>query len=98
MISNYRTVTITANAEENIVPKIHEALLADGISVSPDFDLDFVGFEAEAGTTFKINHNPLKVPSSGIFFSPYRTREEHMLIRSIVFDQAINAMNFWIIF
>lgn len=98
MISNYRTVTISASANENLVPKIREALENDNIFTKPDFDLDFVGFEAAEGTTFKINHNPLKVPSNGIFYSPYQNKDEHMSIRSLVFDSAITNMNFWIIF
>ena len=98
MISNYRTVTVSGNANENLIPKIREVLETDNVFTKPDFDIDFIGFEAEAGTTFKINHNPLKVPSSGIFYSPYRNKDEHMTIRSLTFDSAVTNMSFWIIF
>jgi hypothetical protein len=52
----------------------------------PNFYLDFIGFETTAGKTFKLNGRTLKVPTSGKFFSPYRTSTDHMKIESIEFD------------
>lgn len=97
MIPNYRTVSVSAGANENVVPKIYEVLKAEGYT-TPFFFLDFVGFEADAGTSFKINNNPLKVPSSGIFYSPFRTTGDYLKINSLTFDSAISNMDLWIIY
>lgn len=49
MIPNYRTITLTAGANVNVVPMIYKILKAEGYNTS-DFLLDFVAFEADAGT------------------------------------------------
>lgn len=97
MIPNYRTITITAAADENIVPKIYEILKAEGYT-TPEFALDFVGFEADAGTTFKINGNPLKVPTSGAFFTPYSNGSNYLVVNSLTFDQGCQGLDLWIIY
>lgn len=97
MIPNYRTVTISAGANENIVPLIYEELQKDKYS-TPHFVLDFIGFEATAGTTFNINGNPLKVPSNGTFITPYGGDGASLAIHSVIFNNAISNMDFWIIY
>lgn len=97
MIPNYRTVTISAGANENIIPLIYEQLKENGYN-TPTFTLDFIGFEAAEGTSFKINGNPLKVPSTEKFITPYGGDGNKIIIRSVTFDSSISNMNFWIIF
>lgn len=98
MVGNYRTITLSAGANENLVPRIYELLAEDGNYTTQRFSLDFVGFEADAGTSFKINGNPLKVPSTGKFITPYSGENNHIIIRSLSFDSAISNMDFWVIF
>lgn len=98
MVGNYRTMTLSAEANENLVPKIYKLLTESGNYTTPRFFLDFVGFEANAGTSFKINDNPLKVPSTGKFITPYGGESNHIVIHSLTFDQAISNMDFWVIF
>ena len=97
MVPNYRTVTISAGANENIVPLIYAQLKEEGYT-TPVFTLDFIGFEAAEGTSFKINDNPLKVPSSERFITPYGGEKDKINIRSVTFDNAISDMDFWIIY
>lgn len=97
MIPNYRTITITAAANENVVPKIYEILKQEGYS-TPKFILDFVGFETTAGTKFKINGNSLKVPTSGKFFTPYSSEGNFLSIHSLTFDQGCQGLDIWIIY
>lgn len=97
MIPNYRTITISAEANENIVPLIYERLKEHGYNTS-DFILKFVGFEGEAGIEFKINGNPLKVPLSGKFYTPYGGENNTMLIRSMSFDNGCSGLDLWIIY
>ncbi len=84
MVANYRTFTISAGADENVVDKIYEILQKEGYN-NPKFRLQFVGFEAPQGTALKINGNPLKVPSTEYFISPYG-EERHMAILKLTFD------------
>lgn len=97
MIPNYTTVRITANANENVVDKIYEELHKSGYTSIP-FNLDFVGFEMTSGTHFKINGNPLKVPSTGIFYSPYASSSDFLSIHSLTFDTGVSNQDFWIIY
>lgn len=97
MVPNYRTVEITANQNENVVPMIYEILKAEGYRTS-NFVLDFVGFEASEGTAFKINGNPLKVPSSGTFYSPYCDDKNFLPIKKLSFDEGCSGLNLWIIY
>ena len=97
MIPNYRTVTVTANANENVIPIIYEQLKTGGYN-TPDFLLKFVGFESEAGVSFKINDNPLKVPTSGKFYTPYGGESNTMLIKTLTFDNGCSGLDLWIIY
>ena len=97
MIPNYRTITLTAGANVNVVPMIYKILKAEGYNTS-DFLLDFVAFEADAGTQFKINGNPLKVPSSGAFYTPYCGNENFISINSLSFDEGCNGLDLYIIY
>lgn len=97
MIPNYRTVTISAPANTNIVPLIYEQLKQEGYRTSI-FNLDFIGFQGEAGSEVYINKNPLKVPSTGDFFTPYNGSSDFIQINSVVFPRAISDMDFWIIY
>lgn len=97
MIPNYRTITMTANANENLVPMIYKVLKEEGYK-TPEFVLDFVAFEADAGTQFKINGNPLKVPSSGAFYTPYCGEGNFITISSLSFDEGCSSLDLHIIY
>lgn len=97
MIPNYRTVTLTADANVNVVPMIYNILKAEGYNTS-NFLLDFVAFEADAGTQFKINGNSLKVPSSGKFYTPYCGDDNYISINSLSFDEGCNSLDLYIIY
>lgn len=96
MVPNYRTITLSAGANENIVPLIYKVLQKEGYQ-TPRFTLDFIGFEADAGTSFKINGNPLKVPSNERFITPYG-ENSFLSIHSVTFDQAFTGIDFYIIY
>ena len=98
MIPVYRTITLSADANEDLVPKIYKILNEEHRIQSPRFILDFVAFEAAAGTTFKINSSPLEVPSTGKFFSPYLDSQNFLEIHSLTFDESISDMKFYIIY
>ena len=89
MIPNYTTIRITASANENVVQKIYEELQKTGYHTS-NFILDFVGFEMDSGTHFKINGNPLKVPSTGKFYTPYASSSDFLPIHSLTFDAGVS--------
>ena len=97
MIPNYRTITMTADADVDLIPLIYEVLKAEGYK-TPTFYLDFVGFEADAGTTFKINGNPLKVPTCGAFFTPYGSDTNFLQINSLSFDEGCSGLDLWIMY
>lgn len=97
MIPNYRTVTVRGAANENLVPKIYEQLQSEGYTTA-NFVLNFVGFEASEGTSLKINGNPLKVPSTGFFYTPFHDSSDFLKINSLTFDEAINDMDLYVIY
>lgn len=97
MIPNYRTITISAPAEINIVPLIYKKLQEEGYS-TPRFVLDFIGFEGEPGDIVYINKNLVKVPSTGNFFTPYSGSSDFISINSVTFPDAISEKDFWIIY
>lgn len=99
MVPNYRTITISADANVNIVPLIYKKLQEEGpIYITSNFKLDFIGFEADSGTEVKINGNTVKVPSTGKFYTPYLSSSDFISIHSVEFDEAISGMDFWIIY
>lgn len=98
MIPVYRTITLSAEANEDLIPKIYKILNSERRIQTPNFVIDFVAFEAEAGTTFKINSSPLEVPSTGKFFSPYLDSHNFLEIHSLTFDESISDMKFYIIY
>lgn len=97
MVPNYRTIQVSATSGEDLIPKIYEILQTEGY-ITPIFTLKFVGFEMTGGTEFQLNGKNIKVPSNGIFISPYQSDNDCLLIRSLIFNQGINNMNFWIIY
>lgn len=98
MIPVYRTITLSAEANEDLIPKIYKILNSERRIQTSNFVIDFVAFEAEAGTTFKINSSPLEVPSTGKFFSPYLDSSNFLKIFSLTFDKSISNMKFYIIY
>lgn len=96
MIPNYRTFTLTATAEDDIVKLIYEELKKEGYK-NPDFELRFIGFEAAAGTQIIINGNPNKVPSTKYFITPY-TGDEYMLIKTVKMPAGCAALDFHVIY
>lgn len=98
MVTVYRTITLSAEANENLIPKIYEILHREGRIQANNFMIDFVAFEAPSGTTFSINSSPLEVPSTGKFFTPYSSSSECMKIHTLTFDEGITDMKFYIIY
>ena len=47
-----------------------------------------------AGTEFKINKNPMKVPSNGYFISPY-DGERYLNIYSLTFDNGCSGLDIY---
>lgn len=71
-MAQYGCVSITANANENVVPLIFKELTGNVPTIDKRY-LKFVGFEAPQGTEFFINGVPNKVPSNEICITPYDT-------------------------
>lgn len=97
VIPNYRTITVSAEAHQNIVPLILAQLKEEGYETRR-FTLDFIGFEGAEGETFKVNENPLKVPSTGYFITPYCGGDNHINIHSFSFDEAITDRDIYVIY
>lgn len=93
----YRCVTVSATNEENILDKIYKILREEDGYFNTRFQLRFIGFEVAAGTTFKLNGIPNKVPSTGKFVTPY-DGEHYMIISSLYFDRGCSNQDFWIIY
>lgn len=98
MIPVYRTITLSAEANEDLIPKIYKILNSERRIQTSNFVIDFVAFEAEAGTTFKINSSPLEVPSTGKFFFTIFRFFKFFKIFSLTFDKSISNMKFYIIY
>lgn len=96
MVANYRCFTITATEEENVVKKIYSILKEEGY-VNEPFELQFVGFYTNPNTRLSINGNPLKVPATGYFITPYTT-ERYLRIKDLKFDNGCNALDIWCIY
>lgn len=97
MTPNYRCSTITAGADVNIVPMILKELEAEGYT-TPRFYLDFIGFEMKKGTKFKLNGNPMTVPTNNYFISPYDSENDLMHIHSVSFDSGITGQDIYYIY
>lgn len=97
MVPSYRTITISAGANENIIPKIYEKLKEEGFQAST-FTLRFIGFEASAGVKFKLNGQELKVPSNGKFISPYCGSNDYLPIHNMSFNTSFSNRDFYIIY
>lgn len=93
----YRCVTVSATNTDNILDKIYQILRQEDGYFNTRFQLKFIGFEAEAGTTFRINGVPNKVPSTGNFITPY-DGEHYMIISSLYFDNGCTSQDFYIIY
>lgn len=79
MTPNIRSSVITATADDNIVDIIYKELEESGYH-SPNFHLDWIGFEAKKGTEIKINGNSDYVPTCGYYITPYDGENEKMRI------------------
>ena len=93
----YRCVTVSASANEDILKKIYQVLNQEDGYFNTQFSLDFIGFQAEVGTAFKINKVPNKVPKNGYFITPYDGKS-YMVITSLSFDEGCTDQDFWIIY
>lgn len=91
-----RMIKVTAAANQDIIPLIFAELENEGEKHS-EYQLDYIGFEATAGTTFKINDNSMEVPSNGHFVTPYEG-DRYLRIRQFSFNAGCTAQNvFYII-
>ena len=93
----YRCVTVTATKDENIIDKIYEILNREDGYFNTRFSVRFIGFEADAGTGFKINDVSNKVPKSGYFITPFDGKY-YMNINSIYFNNGCSNQDFYIIY
>lgn len=94
---DYRMYSGGAPAGEDVVELIREDLKSHGFKCA-NLKLDFIGFEAPAGTSFKLNDdtNSMVVPSNGKFITPY-DGERYLTIRKFVFDQGFSGNIYYII-
>lgn len=96
VINTYACYEITADADEDIIPKLFEQ---KGENPIPSLrKVRFIGFETTAGTTIKINGQPNKVPSTGKFYTPYQNEQSCMDIYNLSFDEGCTALDIWVIF
>lgn len=95
-LNQYACYQITADANENIIPKLFEQ---KGENPVPSLrNVRFIGFEAEAGTSIKLNGLANKVPSTGKFYTPYENEYSCMKINSFSFDEGCSNLDIWVIF
>lgn len=100
-MANINMVTVTTVDGVNVVTdsiltKIKTDFETYKINES-EFFVKYVAFEVTAGTTFSINGNTLKVPSTGAFESPYG---DHiwLKIKSLIFDDDGLEINIYFIY
>lgn len=94
---DYRMMSILANPDENVVKIISDKLKEQGYRHS-DLTLQFVGFEAAAGTAFYLNDQKdvMRVPTSGRFISPFNG-ERYMKIKNLTFPAGFVGDIYYII-
>ena len=94
---DYRMYTGSVPAGKNLITLIKEDLENKGYKV-PNLSIDFIGFEAAAGTEFTLNDssNVMEVPSCGKFITPF-DGERYLKIKSLVFSQAFSGNVYYII-
>lgn len=95
-MAQYGCVSITAQADENIIPLIFKKMTGN-IPVASKCKLQFIGFEAAAGTKVKVNKIPNQVPSTEKFITPYDSGN-HLIINSFSFDEGCNNLNIWFLY
>lgn len=95
-MAQYACVSVTAGADENVVPLVFEEF-SGHTPIASKCKLQFVGFEAESGTAIRLNGMPNKVPSTGYFITPYDS-VNHMTITQLSFDEGCSDLNIWFIF
>lgn len=95
-MANYGCFSITAKKDENIVPLVFKEF-AGGVPTGAYNKLKFIGFEGPAGTTFKLNGTPNKIPTTGKFITPYEG-DRYLTINSLTFDDGCSDFNVWVIF
>ena len=94
-VNTYGCFTITADADENIVPLIFKEY---GVEPAPSLQkIKFIGFESDEGTKIKINNVPNEVPSNGKFITPYEDGNNCMKITSFSFDEGCDDLKIWVI-
>lgn len=96
-LNQYACYQITADADENIIPKLFEAAY-NSAPILKLTNVKFIGFEAEAGTTIKLNGLANKVPSNGKFYTPYVNEYACLKIDSLSFDEGCSDLDVWVIF
>lgn len=81
----YRMYSGGAAANENVVELIRKSLEEAG-EKRKSLSLDWVGFEAPAGTEMFLNNHqePIRVPTCGKFITPYNGTN-YMTITSLIF-------------
>lgn len=95
-VNTYGCFTITADADENIVPLIFKQF-SGNVPQQQYCKLKFVGFETTAGTKIKLNGVPNQVPSNGKFITPFEGGSADMVITSLSFDSGCSGLNIWAI-
>lgn len=94
---NYRMITISAGANDDVVKMIQTNLEKKG-ELFLNFSLKFIGFEAPAGTQLILNNNDegITVPSNGKFITPFNG-DYYMHIRNLVFPNGFSGNIYYII-
>lgn len=95
-INNYRYFSVTVKAGENVVDNIYKQLQQEGFHY-PHFKLYFIGFEAYGGMKFTLNGNPMKVPKSGMFVTPYDDNG-CLSIESVIFETDATNLDVYCIY
>lgn len=95
-MAQYACATITAAANENIIPLLFKELTGN-IPTTSKCKVQFIGFEAAEGTKIKINGVPNLVPSTGKFITPY-DGANHLIISSLTFDTGCPGLNIWFLY
>lgn len=97
MINNYRSFTVSAEPNENVVKIIYKILKEEGNYYNPFFELHYVGFYGIPGKEFTLNGKTMKMPNSGYFITPY-SANGYLKINSLSFSDGCENMEIYCIY
>lgn len=97
MLMSYRCVEVKIEKDVNIIDEIYKIIHKEDKYFNTRFQPHFIGFEAEEGTTFKINGMENRVPSCGYFITPY-DGVNYITINSLYFNEGMDKLKIWVIY